>query len=247
MAETIAIPSRFSGPPGVGNGGYSCGRFAALVGGAAEVTLRRPVPLERPLEVRREGSSVRILDGDQLVAEVAPADLVGLEAPPPVTLEQAVVGASHFPFTEHPFPTCFVCGPRRERLDGLSIHAYSVPDVHEVASPWVPSPEFADQDLAPERGEGRVRGGIPPEIIWASLDCPTGWAGIAEIPGAAAVLGRFAVRIDRPVVADRAHIVVARATGRDGRKLWATGGLYTAEGMLCAVSRATWILVDGRG
>ena len=234
MTETITIPSRFSGPPGVGNGGYSCGRFAAVLGGAAEVTLRRPVPLETALDVRREGASIRILDGDQLIAEVAPVNLADIEAPPAVTLEQAVVGASHFPLTDHPFPTCFVCGPRREKLDGLRIHAYSVPGVHEVASPWVPSPELAD-----------ASGSMPPEIIWASLDCPTGWAGIAEIPGSAAVLGRFAVRIDSPVVADRAHIVVARATGREGRKLWATGALYTAAGTLCAASRATWILVDG--
>src|SRR5579872_6472838 len=119
MGETITISSRFSGPPGVGNGGYSCGRFAALVGGVAEVTLRRPVPLEKTLEVQRDGSSARLLDGAALIAEVAPADLASLEAPPPVTLEKALVGASHFPFTEHPFPTCFVCGPRRDRFDGL--------------------------------------------------------------------------------------------------------------------------------
>jgi hypothetical protein len=234
MAETITIPGRFSGPPGVGNGGYSCGRFAALLGGAAEVTLRRPVPLETPLKIRGEGASIRIVDGEHLIAEVTPVNLAEIEAPPPVTLEQAVVGASHFPLTEHPFPTCFVCGPRREKLDGLRIHAYTVPGLAEVASPWVPSAELAD-----------ASGQMPPEIIWASLDCPTGWAGIAEIPGAVGVLGRFTVRIDNPVIADRAHIVVARATGREGRKLWATSGLYTADGTLCAASRATWILVDG--
>jgi hypothetical protein len=233
MSETITIPGRFSGPSGVGNGGYSCGRFAALLGGAAEVTLRRPVPLETALTAHRQGSSVRILDGDELIAEVAPVNLADIQAPPLVTLEQAVIGASHFPLVEHPFPTCFVCGPRREKLDGLRIHAYSVPGLDEVASPWVPSPELAD-----------ASGNMPPEIIWASLGCPTGWAGIAEIPGAVGVLGRFAVRIDSPVVADQAHIVVARATGREGRKLWASGALYTAAGRLCAVSRATWILVD---
>jgi len=72
MAGTLTIPNRFSGPPGVGNGGYSCGRFAALLGGAAEVTLRRPVPLETALQVQREGASIRILDGEHLIAEVAP-------------------------------------------------------------------------------------------------------------------------------------------------------------------------------
>jgi hypothetical protein len=229
--ETLVLPARFSGPPGSGNGGYACGRFAAFLGGRAEVTLRKPVPLETPLTICREGESLRVLNGEELVAEVAPLDVSGLAAPKAVTLEQAVLGASHFPLAEHPFPTCFVCGPRREKLDGLRIHAYAVPGVDAVASPWVPSPALA------------VEGRMPPELLWAALDCPTGWANLALSPGSAAVLGRFAVRIDAPVLADRVHLLVARSTGREGRKLFAAGGLYTAEGQLCAVSRATWILV----
>jgi hypothetical protein len=233
MGETISIPERFSGPPGVGNGGYACGRFAALLGGAAaEVTLRRPVPLETPLEVRREEGSVRFFEGEQLVAEAVPVDPGEITAPDPVSLEQAVVGSSHFPFTRHPFPTCFVCGPRREQLDGLRIHAYTVPGTNVVASPWVPSPSLAD-----------AQGQLPAELIWASLDCPTGWAGLATLPDEATVLGRLAVRIDRPVLTDRAHVIVARFTGREGRKLRATAGLYTADGTPCAASRATWVTV----
>ena len=50
MAE-LRVPARFCGPPGVANGGFTGGSLAALLGGAAEVTLRRPVPLDRPLPV----------------------------------------------------------------------------------------------------------------------------------------------------------------------------------------------------
>ncbi len=46
---------RFCGPPGMANGGFACGSIAALHGGAAEVTLRRPLPLERPLAARHDG------------------------------------------------------------------------------------------------------------------------------------------------------------------------------------------------
>jgi hypothetical protein len=233
MDEILSIPARFSGPPGVGNGGYCCGRFAALLDGGAEVTLRRPVPLETQLGVLRQGGTVQVRDGEHLVAEVVSINPLDLVAVPAVTLEQAVVGASRFPFTEHPFPTCFVCGPRRERLDGLRIHPYRTPGFDGVASPWVPSPSLAN-----------AAGQMPAEILWASLDCPTGWAGLAAVPGEVAVLGRLAVRIDRPVIADQAHLVVARSAGRQGRKLWAQGSLYTATGQLCAVSRATWLLVS---
>lgn len=56
MTETLTIPARFNGPPGSANGGYTCGRVAQLVGAEeVEVSLRTPPPLERPLEVVRDG------------------------------------------------------------------------------------------------------------------------------------------------------------------------------------------------
>ena len=47
------IDPRFNGPPGSGNGGYTCGLVAGLLGGPAEVTLRLPPPLGTPLAWRR--------------------------------------------------------------------------------------------------------------------------------------------------------------------------------------------------
>ena len=55
MAATsteLRLGQRFCGPPGIVNGGFACGSIVALAGGAAEVTLRRPLPLGRPLAVR---------------------------------------------------------------------------------------------------------------------------------------------------------------------------------------------------
>jgi hypothetical protein len=40
--EHLTIGARFNGPDGSANGGYTCGRIAALMGGNAEVTLRSP-------------------------------------------------------------------------------------------------------------------------------------------------------------------------------------------------------------
>ena len=77
LPETLTIPARFNGPPGSANGGYTCGRVAQLVGAEeVEVSLRKPPPLERPLEVVRDGERVELRDGDTLVAEGQPAELL---------------------------------------------------------------------------------------------------------------------------------------------------------------------------
>jgi hypothetical protein len=93
----VRIPSRFNGPLGSGNGGYSSGVIAGFVEGPAEVSLRSPVPLERPLEVIREdGGSVHVVDGEILVAEGAPAGALDLDVPPAVTPQEARVARSRY-------------------------------------------------------------------------------------------------------------------------------------------------------
>ncbi|MGH3039650.1 MAG: hypothetical protein ACRDLZ_09670, partial [Gaiellaceae bacterium] len=79
----MIVPGRFNGPPDSANGGYACGLVAAILGGVAEVTLRRPPPLDRELDVVREDGRVEIRDGEALVAEAAPVTL-DVNVPPPV-------------------------------------------------------------------------------------------------------------------------------------------------------------------
>ena len=70
MAESLTIPAHCNGPPGSGQGGYTCGVVAALVDGdSVRVSLRAPPPLERPLTVER-GDGLTVLDGDTVVAVV---------------------------------------------------------------------------------------------------------------------------------------------------------------------------------
>ena len=47
--RAMIVPGRFNGPPDSGNGGYTCGLVAGLLGEVAEVTLRLPPPLDREL------------------------------------------------------------------------------------------------------------------------------------------------------------------------------------------------------
>jgi len=61
LPEPLSIPRRFNGPLESGNGGYCSGIVAKFLKGAVEASLRRPVPLDTPLDVLREmdGSVVR--------------------------------------------------------------------------------------------------------------------------------------------------------------------------------------------
>ena len=69
----LVIDRKFRGPTESANGGYTCGVLASFMHGPAEVTLRLPPPLERPLEVRTDGA-LELKDGNAIVAEAAPAE-----------------------------------------------------------------------------------------------------------------------------------------------------------------------------
>jgi len=107
------------------------------------------------------------------------------------------------------------------------------------AAPWTPHRFVTDAD-----------GQIPPEIVWAALDCPSGFAAVegavdrgAAPAGSIAVLGRMRARIaELPEVGVR-HRVVAWPIGADGRKLAAGSALLSPSGEVLAAARTTWITV----
>lgn len=243
---SLVIDRRFRGPPNSGNGGYVCGCLARHVAGDAEVTLRAPPPLGRPLDVRtgRDGE-IELHDDGRLLA-TALAAAVDVTDVPRVSCEVAEEAAARTPYDEqtHNLPGCFVCGPARGQGDGLRIfagplEAGAVPGKPVVfAAPWVPHGNLSGED-----------GHVAPEFVWAALDCPTGYCSVGArhlgLNGdETALLGRMAARIDRlPRPGDRC-VVVAWPTGREGRKLFAESALLDAEQEVLATARATWLLVD---
>ncbi len=181
----MTIPRRFNGPPEFGHGGYSCGSVAALVDApAASVSLRRPVPLDTPLEVRRgDDATVALLHGDEVVAEGAPAELE-LEVPERVPVEAARAARGGNPWLQrHPFPTCFGCGSERDRAEAIATLLGPVAGREGVmADTWTPQAEFADRD-----------GAVTRLFTWAALDCPTGAAAVEPESGPQ-VLARLTAR-----------------------------------------------------
>ncbi len=235
------IERRFRGPPGSANGGYTCGRLAAwLDADPVVVTLRLPPPLETPLQVEREDASrsATLTDGEALVAEAEPAGGLELSVPPPVGADDADSARRDSPLhRHHPFEECFVCGPKRERGDGMLITCGPVPGRERelVAAPWEAHASLAR--------DGQT---IPDELVWAALDCPTGLAGMLVPDFGLSVLGRLTARILRPIEAGRTYVAIGWPLERDGRKLHSAAAILDLDGEPLAVSRATWIeLRDG--
>lgn len=236
----VTIDYRFRGPPASGNGGYSCGCLAEFIDGPAEVTLRLPPPIERPLSVQSgDGDKVVLFDGDLLVAEAIPSD-VDFEVPKPPTFEEALSASERtIDLSQHGLPTCFVCGPDRDHGDGLRLFSGPLdPDDikwdHELAVAWIPTADLADKD-----------GLVAPEVIWAALDCPTGFTGYGgSYTQTPRLLGRMATTIERQPTAGERCTIVAWAEHEEGRKLFSVSVLYGEDGEPLARARATWIAVD---
>ena len=233
MSETVVIERRFRGPPESANGGYACGLLAARLeaDGAAEVTLRAPPPLERPLDTEHDGGEARLLDGERLLAEARAVDPPALELPDPVALDDARRARERSPMQgDHPYPECFVCGSARSRGDGLCVTCGPVAGRELVAAPFETDGTMADAD-------GRVRG----ELVWAALDCPGGIAAMLLPDLGLSVLGRLTAAFRSPLEAGREYVAVGWPISRDGRKLRSGTAIFDPDGEPLASSEAVWI------
>ena len=140
MLDKVTIDARFCGPPDSANGGYACGLVAGAVDAPViEVTLHLPPPLELDLSVDSTADGARLLANGKLIAEAWPLRDLAVGVPQPVGLREAEEASERSPLHHsHPFPTCFVCGPKRQAGDGLRIIPGPVEGRELVASPWTP-------------------------------------------------------------------------------------------------------------
>jgi hypothetical protein len=230
--DTIVVDARFNGPLESGNGGYSAGLLAATLDGPTAVSLRSPVPLDRPLRVVHTGDrSAEALDGETLVMEAKPAPELDLDPLRAVGLTEARAAEQRYlGLDDGPFARCFVCG--RARDDAFGVCAGRVGDDGLVASTWIPDGRTAGPD-----------GNVAPEFIWAVLDCPTYFA-LHDDPTTLSFLASLQVRIDAPAVVGADHVVIAWPIARDGRKHRAGAAVLSADGGTVAVARA--LLIQAR-
>lgn len=232
-SSQLVIPARFNGPPRSGNGGYVAGalagRIAPATGATVTVSLRRPPPLDTPMDLVGEDGSTRLLHDGELVAE-ASVDDEELEPIPAVPAEEAERASAAYPgHRSHPFPTCFSCGPARD--DGLGIFPGEVPPAGDgrrrVAATWTPDESLVD-DLA--------------AVAWAALDCVSGWAsGIEDRP---AVLGRMTARLHSLPRIGEKHVVLGRCHEVGERKTRTASTLVEADGAVVGTAEQVWVHVD---
>ena len=227
MSEQVVIEGRFRGPSDSANGGYACGVLARHIDGVAEVTLRRPPPLDRRLEVESRDEGVVLLDGEELLAEARPA-VLELDLPEPVALDDAERATRDSPFlVGHPFPMCFVCGP--ERHDGLRIFPGPVERRDVAAAPWRPDQTVAEQ------------GTVADEVVWGVLDCVSSSRVGNPDGGPPIVLGRLTGELLGQARVGEAYVAVGWRIAIDGRKHHGASAVFSERGDLVGRARATWI------
>lgn len=207
-----------------------------MLPGACECTLRKPIPLERDLKTETFENHARMLDDAEIIIEAVRTE-IDSSRQARVTFEDAERAAAQSPaFGNHPFPTCFTCGPQRSEGDGLRIFpgrvAQSDGENSVFASPWTPDSSLTSGGVV-----------VRPEFVWAAMDCPTGFAAGFPWRGTL-VTGRLAVEQVAPVYPLRQYVVVSWPAGEDGRKFHAGAALYGPDGEVCARARATWIKIQ---
>lgn len=237
MSEVLIDP-RFHGPPHSANGGYACGMVAEVTDAAVEVSLRVPPPLGRPLHADRTADGgVRLLDGETLVAEATPTAPPTIDVPADVDLDaarEAVRG--YVGFHDHPFPTCWTCGPERVEGDGLRIFTGPVDGASDgvpglVAAPWIPHDELEDGG-----------GAVTAPHVWAALDCPSYFGAASPDP---ALLARMRADLRAPVRVGRPHVVLGWTTAAaDGRKRHGGSAVLDADGTVLAVAETLWVTLS---
>jgi hypothetical protein len=223
----VHIDGRFNGPPGVVNGGYACATLATALGGVAEVTLRRPVPVATDLTLACEDERVSLRSPQGELLALATPGVLDVVTPKtvPVSVAEAAMRASPTRATGQALFPCFVCSPHRP--DGFRVTPGPVPARDVVAAVWRPDRELAD-----------AQGRIPPAFAWALLDC-TGSIGamVAHSIPAGVVLGRMTAEVRDEIRPGETLVALGWAEPGAGRKLPACAALFREGGECIARAR----------
>ncbi len=236
LRTTLRFPASRCGPPSMANGGWVAGTVAGHLGdGPIEVMLRRPTPLESPVELRAADDDAALIDGgaELVTARRSPGEI---RPPAPVTWDEARHAAAHFTGHDHPFPGCFVCGTDRAEGDGLRL----------FTGPVAGRPGAVAGLLTPRVEHATTPGGrVPQATVWAALDCPSAWPHLR--PGVVGLLGRMRAQVWSTVTVGEQYVAVGEAAGEDGRKRFSRSAVYDRSGGLVGAAEATWITVDDGG
>ncbi len=229
----ITIPWTTNGPPGSGHGGACAGMFANGAGRPdARVRLHAPIPLETALTVQVMDDMTTIADEATTIATVHKLDgplAVGQFG----RVSKADVEAAEGRFLDHHdgvhmAPTCFACGNARPDGLGLGLRPAEIPDTGLGVAAWRPN----------------LNGAVPNWLVWAALDCPSGFPALSSVNADEAVVtGELSVETRCELRGDGDYQILGRRTGRRGRVFTTEAAIVDEAGFSCAVAVATWIVV----
>ncbi|MCE9499688.1 MAG: hypothetical protein K8R21_04195 [Leptospira sp.] len=204
------LSKRFCGPPKTGNGGFTAGLLVEAVGtDAAEIRLLNPTPVETSIIIESEKGLRGTIFNDSKKAlatlkSIPDEDFPEYNLPVVPDLDDAKkMSVLYAGFTTHPFPTCFVCGPKREVNDGMRIFVGPAPEQigfdNLLVGHWLPDETIASQN-----------GFIRDAAIWGALDCPGGFSAVSDDPRLI-VLSKICGRIiERPKVGENCIVMTWR-------------------------------------
>lgn len=226
MPEPITISRRFRGPLRSGNGGVAAGLAAQLLDGPAAVRIRRPPPIEVPLEVRC-GEPSQVLHQREVVLEVRPGTHA-LDPPVDADALSRTFDRGSFPVAEdHAAPECFVCG---KRSDGLRIAPRHLPGTDLWATVWSPDGSVSSDGTT-----------VDSHVVWGALDCPAGFAvaryGVQRL-GFFPALTDITAAIHRSVPVGQPLAVIGWMIDRDERRINGGTAIFDTDGNLLAGSYA---------
>lgn len=225
--NTLTIPNRFNGPRSSANGGWFAGQLSALGNFTGPVTVKlfAPPPLDTALPWSLVDDNVVVTDPNngRKIATAAAAEDVTAPDVPPVDLGTARAAASAYVSSaEHPFETCYSCGPERDYPEGLGLRPGLVPGTATTACVWTPTPENTTADL------------------WSALDCPGGWS--VDLAGRPMVLGTITAQVQQ-VPHGQECVVMGHCEATSDRTASTSATLWAAD-TLVGWSRAVWVVVD---
>lgn len=232
--KTVTIPADRNGPRSSGNGGWTAGALAALIDPNAAITvaLRQPPPLDvaMPTDTSNGEATLQHHITGKTVATAKPAK-PGWEQPPipAIDADQAQQLAPKYPgATDHPFPTCYVCG--LDRTDPVAMRLTPAPTnaIAESGHPITACTWTIPED-------------VDDPTLWAAVDCPGGWS--VDLAGRPMVLGTMTAHIRHRPSPGQTAVIMGSCLSQDDTKAKTQTSLWVGD-TLCVEATAIWVAVD---
>ncbi len=239
--DNMVLSQRFCGPPKTGNGGLTAGILVEAVGtDTAEIRLLSPTPVETSIIMESEKGQRGTIYSDSkkvlaTLKSIADEDFPEYKLPVVPDLVDAKKISAFYPgFTTHPFPTCFVCGPKREVNDGLRIFVGPAPEQigfeNLMVGHWLPDQTVASQD-----------GFVRDAVIWGALDCPGGFAAVLGEPKLIVLSKIRGKIIERPKIGEN-YTVLSWRLQKMTRAFKVMTAIFKSDSKrLLAIAEALWL------